>query len=346
MESAPAPLPAAAKLPLTGTWKLKKHSGNLLTLDYCRCFADGEEAFANQYILSIHDWLLTKERDVPVALEFEFSISDEAAAGIPMELLIERPERYVITLNGQPVNNASLGFFADPAFQRVSIAGMTVPGRNVIRLETIFRQSPEIYANIRAAKIFETEKNKLCYDSELEAIYIYGNFGVRGTDQGEILPDGCLRHRTFEITACPEVVNGENICLTGMPFFSGKLTMTQEVVLNAEETSQRRCVEFEQLRGSVLNVKVNGFDCGVCIYPPFRCDIPQGVLKAGGNLVEVTVATSLRNMLGPHHLDMGECVEVGPPHFYKDLGPFRTGDWPPMGSWNDGYAFLPVGVKF
>jgi hypothetical protein len=342
--SAPPALPPAQALKLGTQWRMVKHTGNLLTLDYCRCFADGRKVFDREYVLSVHDWLLTLERDVPVVLEYEFDI-DAAAANIPMEILVERPERYAISVNGKAVDNTSSGYFADPAFQRISIAGVTVPGRNVVRMETVFKQSPEIYANIRAAKVFESELNKLCYDSEIEAIYVIGDFGVKASDQGEILADGCLRHYgEYTITSRPEIVDGSNVCLTGLPFFSGTLTLEQKVTLSATEAAERSCVRFSEVWSNVLQVKVNGTACGTCIYPPFECVIPQGVLKSGENLVEITLSTSLRNMLGPHHLEEGECLGVGPVCFYeKDGGPFRK--CCPYIHWNKGYSFLPVGVR-
>ena len=59
-------------------------------------------------------------------------------------------------------------------------------GLNTITLVTDFRQSQVVYENLEKSRIFESEKNKLTYDMEIEPIYIVGDFSVR-TDGAEKL---------------------------------------------------------------------------------------------------------------------------------------------------------------
>ena len=64
--------------------------------------------------------------------------------------------------------------------------------------------------------------------------------------------------------------------------------------------------------------------------------------EAGANTVRAKLVTSLRNMLGPHHLAEGDSHGVCPYHFYKTPGGvFTPHDAAP---WNDGYCFVKQGM--
>lgn len=43
----------------------------------------------------------------------------------------------------------------------------------------VLDESDEVYENLRKAFVFESEKNKLTYDMEIEPIYLVGKFGVK-----------------------------------------------------------------------------------------------------------------------------------------------------------------------
>ena len=64
--------------------------------------------------------------------------------------------------------------------------------------------------------------------------------------------------------------------------------------------------------------------------------------SVGANTVRAKLVTSLRNMLGPHHLAEGDSHGVCPYHFYKTPGGvFTPHDAAP---WNDGYCFVKQGM--
>ena len=65
-------------------------------------------------------------------------------------------------------------------------------------------------------------------------------------------------------------------------------------------------------------------------------------IKEGENSIEVTLVNSLRNLLGPHHLQQGESYQVTPASFYKECTVW--GDWG-KDVWNDGYCFVKFGIK-
>ncbi|MBR6471035.1 MAG: hypothetical protein IKS83_04515 [Victivallales bacterium] len=337
-------VPVAATLPLGDAWQIVGSTENLLTLDHCRCEAEGKELFAHEYVLTIHDELLKFERPLPIVLEYAFEVDEQFALGTPVDLLVEHPERQKILVNGQAVSNVAQGFFRDKAFERIAIGPQLKCGRNVIRLEGEFFQTEETYECIRRGKIFESEKNKLSYHSEIEAVYLAGDFGVAtpGVWQ-ELTADSTRYTGNFALTVPSKLVQGTDVGLWGRPFFSGALELEQTVELTTEEANKQYAVRFSEVFASVLEVTVNGQCIGALTMPDYELAIPAGMLKPGANVIRLKLVTSLRNMLGPHHLQDGDSHGVCPYHFYKTPGGvFTPHDAAP---WNDGYCFVKQGVK-
>ena len=77
------------------------------------------------------------------------------------------------------------------------------------------------------------------------------------------------------------------------------------------------------------------------LWNPSRLRIPAGVLKEKGNLLEIELAGSLRNLLGPHHLEEGESYGVGPASFFRHAD--CLGYPPPP--WNENYCIVRFGVE-
>ncbi|MCQ2397642.1 MAG: hypothetical protein MJ106_08115, partial [Lentisphaeria bacterium] len=332
-------------LKLGNAWKLRNCTENLLTMDHCRCEVEGKELFAKEYVLTINDALLAIEKEnLPVALEFTFQADANFDASKPLTLLVERPERMKISVNGTAVSNKPNGFFADPAFERIDITGTVRQGKNTIRLETNYHQFQQTFDCLRAAKIFESERNKLSLDSEIEAIYLAGDFGVKTPGEFTQLSDDSSRYSgEFILTSRPAEVAGDHLEESGLPFFAGEATIAQTLTLTKEEAASPKELRIDMFYGNVLICKINGTEIGTLTRPDYCLQIPEGLLKAGDNDLELTIVTSLRNMLGPHHLEEGDSHAVSPTSFYKTPnGPFTShGAFP----WNDGYCFVRHGIR-
>ena len=343
--AASAEVPVAASLPLGDAWQVVGSTENLLTLDHCRCEAEGKELFAHEYVLTIHDELLKFERPLSsVNLEYSFEVDGQFALGTSVDLLIEHPERQRILVNGEEVSNEAKGFFRDKAFERIAIGPQLKRGRNVIRLEGEFFQTEETYECIRRGKIFESEKNKLSYHSEIEAVYLAGDFGIATPGVWQELTDDSTRYTgDFALTAPSKVVHGTDVGPCGRPFFSGVIELEQQIELTAEDVQKSTAIRFDAMYASVLEVAVNGQCIGRLTMPDYELTIPSGVLKPGANAIRLKLVTSLRNMLGPHHLQDGDSHGVCPYHFYKTPGGvFTPHDAAP---WNDGYCFVKQGFS-
>lgn len=327
-------------LDLDGEFKLEAMTDNVLTLDYCAYSFDGEKQSDREYVLSIHDHAISLRRPVEVAMSFKFFIGDDFDFSNELYLIIERPELFDIKINGGEVDNTSDGFFFDREFKKVSIKGMVKPGGNLVELNTTFKQPDSVYECIDAAACFESEKNKLSYEMELEAIYLAGQFGVQTQGDWQELEHEAERYSgEFALTVKPENVPCDAVQRAGLPFFSGELTISREFELFADDLAGRTLI-YDRQMANVSRIKINGQELPPVLWKPFALKLDD-LLVEGTNSIEITLTGSLRNMLGPHHLDDGESYGVSPASFYKDKGVFSRADI----EWNENYCFVEFGIE-
>ena len=108
--------------------------------------------------------------------------------------------------------------------------------------------------------------------------------------------------------------------------------------------SFRYDLDLSNTRGSVFKVSVNDEEVGAMPFPPYRGDI-TGALKKGVNTVEIEVASTLRNTLGPlHHIKGDNLVWTGPEQFVdEELTEEQAKQTGSENSWTDAYQFVPYG---
>src|SRR5690606_37991082 len=110
----------------------------------------------------------------PADSGFEASYKFMIAAQVPEELsiVIERPDLYTITCNGEPVSAAKGHWWLDRAFGRINLSKAARQGENVVTLKA----SPfTVY-------------------HELEPAYLLGDFTLRSGEKGfVILPSEPLK---------------------------------------------------------------------------------------------------------------------------------------------------------
>ena len=189
------------------------------------------------------------------------------------------------------------------------------------------------------SKIFESEKNKLTYDTEIEPVYLCGDFSVFSTDKFDELERKAFRcDGNFVIDKPVKTITIDNIERQGFLFFSGRMDIEKEFVSNGGTYE----IKLDRTGINAINVSVNGCDEITSIWNGDCIDISEYV-KEGKNIIRLTLVNNLRNMMGPHHLDEGECISVGPPAFYKEPCVW-TGGKKPWQPWNDRYCFVEMSV--
>ena len=300
-----------APISLEGEWNVKNATENALTLDFCDYWFDGELQQEDGYILNVASRAYALGRPVDIKCAFKVNMDY-----VPAELYLacETPEIFKIVINGRELEQRDCGYFRDIAFRKLDVSGYMTTGENVIELYTHFVQSPEVYENMEKSKIFESEKNKLTYDMEIEAMYLVGDFSVR-MDGSFVDTPGYAVHfdGKFTVDAPKKTVTLHEIEKQGFPFFAGELTLNKKFNLDSTD------YKFEFIRRGVnaVRVKVNGKLVAKILWAPFSVDLSD-YLVVGENEIEITLVNNLRNLLGPHHHPAGELLSVAPPCFYDE----------------------------
>ena len=330
------PLSAAE---LAGPWDLELLNRNALTLDTCDIAFDGQTIARQEHVSVVQKRALDLERPVDIELRFAVTAVEGFTPPADCRLVLEQPDRATITVNGRRLAGRDLGPYWDTSFRQIDLEGALRAGHNEIVIQTRFTQPAAVYENLRRAKVFEAEKNKLTYDSEIEACYLVGAFGVASASPFEALPRDAWRcAEPFVLTPLPRQAEPANLTAQGLPFFAGSVRLSRRLTLSAAEAAGRS-LAFRGLKGHVLRLRVNGRELGEWLWRPFAADL-SGCLIPGENLIELELTGGLRNLLGPHHLAEGESYAVGPGSFFKE--PNLWGNRP----WDDRTCLVSFGVEF
>lgn len=305
---------------------------NSLTLDKCDYYFDGELQETEGYVLNIAERANVLERQVQIHQDYYVR-----ADYIPdkLYLVCETPEKFEITINGSKVEQNIAGYFVDYSFKKIEISKYMVQGENTISFDCDFVQSDEFYENRKKAAIFESEKNKLAYDMEIEAIYLLGDFSVRTDGTWTRLERTGVRYQGEFVMDKPKTeVHPKHMEQQGYPFFCGKLVLEGRIDIQGENPIL--CIEWKGI--NALKVEINGIERTMLTdtHLPLKQFGAEGVTT-----VKYTLINNLRNLLGPHHLNEGESYRIAPNHFFKEPCIWNPN---PGAIWNDDYCFVETGI--
>ena len=322
------------KIDLSGEWNIKDCDYNAITLDKCKYSFDGKVIEENGAVISIQDKACALGRKVRIDMKYTVK-----ADYVPDEvfLVCETPEIFSISVNGKKLQNNVRGYYIDKSFKKLDLSGYLKMGDNEILVSCDFEQSKTTYENIEKTKIFESERNKLTYDMEIESMYIIGDFSVKTEGEFTKLNRDAVRFNgDFVIAEPKQAIKLQEIEKQGFPFFNGKISF----VKNFEFDEGNYKLEFNKKLASLVTVKVNGKEVGDILWKPYSIDLTPFIRK-GENEIEITLIASLRNLLGPHHIEEGESFEVTPASFFKEDTIWGTCYKKP---WNDDYCFVELGL--
>lgn len=332
-------------LSLEGNFTIAGHLENSLTLDRCDYYFDGELQEKNGYVLNICERANALERPVQIHQDYFVQIDDVPKV---LYLVCETPWKFSIQVNGIEINKEPVGYFRDKSFCKIPIGEYVTEGTNRISFDCDFVQSEEFYENRRNSFIFESEKNKLAYDMEIEAIYLVGDFGVRTEGQWTELERNASRYQgDFVLMKAPKEVTLQHLEKQGFPFFSGELSVEGELEISGEYP----VLQLDRKGINAVKVEINGVEklmltndklpLSVFGLQGKNCEGCQCEALTGKMKVKLTLINNLRNLLGPHHLAVGESYGVGPSSFFKEPCVWNTN---PQKDWNDDYCFVEMSV--
>jgi len=306
---------AAPAIDLNGGWRVKSMTENALVLDMCRYSFDGVDFGDEIFILALQKKLLSEKTNRDVYMEFGFEVEE-----LPGEcfLLIEEPEKNEIKINGETINVSETAWHYDKSFKKIPVGKYLAKGANKITLKRYFYLSDNVYAIKNDPSVHEAESNRVTFETELEAIYLLGDFAV--ADPNAKYRDGNLgsifAECGYKITKPKEIADINDMTRDGLPFFAGTVYLEREFYIEGE--INQAVLSLDRPDAVTVKISVNGKRVKNLCWEPFEADI-SGYLNADQtNTVGIELTNSLRNLLGPHHSKSGEIIAVSPYSYGAD----------------------------
>ncbi|MEN6315095.1 MAG: glycosyl hydrolase [Clostridiaceae bacterium] len=320
-------------LKLRDAWKVKTCGLNAMTLDYCQVSIDNGGWSECKPVIAVQRELLRLERSADIALKYVFNSKCSFDKGREMYLVVEEADKYILEVNGKPVYAKAEGWWKDKSFHKINVCGLLGKGLNTILLRTRFYNSPEAIKKIERAKVFEAEMNMLSFDSEIESIYLLGEFIVTGG--WEYIQSGrnaLIQQGGFQLDEPGELRCSGELTVCGYPFFSGNALFEQEIELEAVESIRSMIFKMERPNSALSRLYVNGHEVKTFLWAPYEAEI-RPYVRDGVNTITLELVSTDRNLFGPHHHPKGELYNLGPLQFTDIEG------------WKDSYCFVRFGLE-
>ncbi len=337
-------------------WRVERLDDNALTLDCARWKARDDWSKRAMPVIAIQEMLNRIRYAGPLALRFAVRVGEFDRAN-KVHLVIERPENFRVSVNGTPVEASGLPFWRDIRWIPLDISGLLRAGNNEILLEC---------DDFRFGDLGEIHDQVARYGTEIESVYLVGDFGVACRVNGQEprpanwdaldLPADvavrCIDADSIQLVNSQSLVAGD-VVPQGLPFYAGRLQFSATLprVTGAKEV----VLKMEHLDGAVAQVGLNGEVIGTLWAHPLELALPASASE--GDTLSITIFGTLRNLLGPHHHIAGELVQVGPHEFgptpapdadaqgagYASwLGRWMNGEAAPL-DWAERYCLLALG---
>lgn len=339
---------------LSGNWRGNRLDVNSLTLDFARYSVDGGKTFSKpEPIIGIHERFTEKSYNGPLILSIDFS---SETVPVSCNLVMEQPEIWSkIEINGQPVKFDGKSFYRDMSFKTTGVTSLIKTGKNNISLFIDFK-----------AAIPDSRDPFERYGSEIESIYLTGDFGVRAEVskmpaepsqhnlRGFLIPKPVHHFESFTLTGENQNFAGDLVPL-GYPFYNGGFKLEKTFEMRGVEKGRRYILKFPLSEAIVIKVNLNGKDLPPVAWSPWETDITDALVN-GNNTITLTLINSLRNLLGPHHNAEGELLSLSPESFIgrSTWTTRRQGenDWYERrlkgpgntNIWRDDYCVIPFGL--
>ncbi len=283
------------------TWDIQLSEPNVLVLDKPRFRIDGAKWQKPMDVLHI-DQEVRKALDIPlrggrmaqpwtrqdvanpktigVTLEYSFDVKSLPTGSL--QLAMERPESFTISLNGRQLDTELVtGWWVDPSMKTIAVdaAGLNV-GSNTL---TMFCSYTENH-------------------SGLEMSYLLGDFGIN-----------LSKGRTL-LTERPTSLKLGDWTRQGLPFYSGNVSYVASLRPNLR-SGQRLVLKADDYAGTAVRVLVDGQELGVLAWAPNEIDITEAVEGKKSVALTLQLLGHRRNSHGPLHLNKKWPRWTGPGEF-------------------------------
>ncbi len=283
---------------------------NYLTLDTLCYSKNGVDYTQKRYHLCALEELIKGKYNGKLFLKYDFEVKKEPKK---CDLFIENESVINVKINGKE-GTLCQEIDLEVAKKRYDIASAIKKGTNEIIIEMEFYQGENVHYALFGENVTEGLKNCLAYDTEIEPIYLRGDFGVYGNfENGK--NDRILLGSDFYIAE--QMTTVSNLITDGYPFLAGDITISKEI--NVDNTNARLVIEKPFL---MADVEVNGKSVGRMMLE--RSLDVSDFLKKGKNKITLTLTIGNRNLFGPFHTVEQEPGFVGP-DTYERFGSWENG---------------------
>lgn len=274
---------------------------NYLPIDEVRYSKDGVSYSEPIYVNTLFKTLLNERYDGKLWLKYDFMVREIPKA---LWLLAEKDNTAGCQVNGCGIQFTE-EWEEDPTFCLADISGCVKEGLNSYEVSMEWRQTEATYYALFGENVTETLKNCIAYESEIEAVYLKGNFGVYSENAFSEYDEKTLCGSGFYIGSVPEYAS--ELVTDGFPFLRDKIRFTQTCCLPDTKVSLH-------VKGAYLTAKVwvNDRYAGKLFFDK-ELDISDYARK-GENKISVEFCIGNRNLLGPLHKTGSEWF-VLPPNF-------------------------------
>jgi len=293
--------------------KIKKTDLNVLTLDYCDIVLNGKvekdiyyfqaaDKIFKHYGFDGNPWSSAVQYKTEVVdrnnftgkpgfeVNYSFSVDKKLDAN-SLRVVIERPDLWQVSINGKKVSRDPSKYWLDRKFGVYNIGKNVTKGENKIQLVA---PAMTVY-------------------SEIEAIYLLGNFSLQSQKKGwKLVPPISLSLGSWKEQ--------------GYPFYSNDVSYTKTYKIKSKDNNTRYIVKLFDWYGSVSEVRVNNESAGIIAWSPNELDITDQI-QVGDNEISIVISGTLKNLLGPHH-----------------IGPVHGTAWPV--SFASAHKNIPSGNKY
>ena len=296
---------------------------NYITLDFVRFSTDGVNYSEPWHHMGVFNEMLKRRYEGKLYLKYEFTVDDVPSKCV---LLAEDTNTLEVSINGVKVERCGSSD-VERALYKYDVAKYLHEGTNEVLIVMNYFQSEQVYYALFGENVTESLKNCLAYDSDVEAVYLKGDFGVYGEfEKGKA--DNVVLGQNFRIGKQKKEIS--SLIEEGYPFFSGDIVLKQTVCV--EDTNAELVLDK---RFQMLEAKVNGKYVDKLMFG-YKLDLSNYLVK-GENELEITLTVGNRNLLGAFHTREQESFSVGPYTFE------RMGTWTEDGKSSllvESYAFV------
>jgi hypothetical protein len=307
---------------------------NALTIDYA-CLSYDNVVFEEKMpVMAISDRLLRERKNRTIFLKYCFTVKE-----IPNTIFVETEKTGAenIWFNGKQIQITKKGTL-DNNFVRKDIKQLVKTGLNEIVFEINYYQSEHVKFVLFETGGDRTEslKNCLSYDTDIEAIYILGDFCIYSEDgYRNAIKNTSIANGDFSIVKSQTKIDVAKITQQGYPFFAGDFTFEKEIFV--ERTDYRLKLKG---RFAVAEIFINERFAAKLMFQN-ECDLSKH-LKNGKNILKIRITNSNRNIFGPHHIKDDPEPHIVNPRLFDLFGTWENAKSP---RYSDDYSFVNFGVK-